>query len=85
MRRYSLRYANKNDSKAPLEINQSNWVRQGVKAGIITYVIFLLFTMFMGHDLPKSALMASPFFLLGFSQAYFLRNKRANNKEQDEE
>ena len=82
IRRYSVQYANKNDGKAPLEINRSNWVKQGIKVGTITYVIFMLFTLFMGQDLtPKSALMASPFFLLGFAQAYFLRNRRTNNEE----
>lgn len=83
VRRYSVRCANKNDGKATLEINQSNWGKQGIKVGILTYVLFLLFTMFMGQGLTvKSALLASPFFLLGFAQAYFLRNRRTNNEEQ---
>ncbi len=82
VRRYSVRYTNKNDGKTLIEINRSNWVKQGIKVGVVTYVIFLLFTLFMSQSLTlRSALMASPFFLLGFAQAYFLRNRRTNNEE----
>ncbi|MDW3210097.1 MAG: hypothetical protein R8N23_09525 [Reichenbachiella sp.] len=79
IRRYSIRYANKNDGKSPLPINKKNWPIQGLKIGIPGFILILIFHWIMGQDITMNSLLFASFFILvGMWSAYNVRN-RSNN------
>ncbi|MGL1889872.1 MAG: hypothetical protein OCD76_25390 [Reichenbachiella sp.] len=81
-KKVATNYSKKNEGRGIIEINNRNWVKQGIKIGLIMHVGFTTFTVITGAQLTTQlVLMTSPFFLLGFGQAYFMRNKADQPKE----